>query len=87
MKINYINIKDEQEEQEQVYVALDPTGRNWQFTILETQGEYEGKPLLFLIDSGISHSFISPSIAKKLQVEAHPMGKKLRASLVNGTPS
>ena len=35
VKINYVSIKDEQEEQAQIYAALDPSGRNQQFTILE----------------------------------------------------
>ena len=64
---------------------MDPSGRNRQFSILETQGDYEGKPLTFLIDSGSSHSFISPGTAKRLQVEAKPTGKRLRAALANGS--
>ena len=66
VKINYVNIGDEQEEQAQVFAALDPSGRNRQFTILETQGDYEGKSLIFLIDSRSSHSFISPATVKRL---------------------
>ena len=64
---------------------MDPKGRNCQYTILEAQGEYEGNSLTFLIDSGSSHSFISPSTAKRLGVEARPTRKKLRASLANGS--
>ena len=45
--------------------------------------DYEGRPLTFLIDSGSSHSFISPSTTKRLRVEALTTGKKLRASLAN----
>ena len=78
-------MKVEGEEQAQIYAALDPSGRNRQYTVLEAQGEYEGKPLTFLIDSGSSHSFISPSTAKRLRIEALPTGKKLRASLANGS--
>ena len=64
---------------------MDPSGRNRQFTILETQGEYEGKPLNFLIDSRISHSFISPVTIKRLQLDSLPTERKLRVSLANGT--
>ena len=67
VKINYVNLGDEAEEQAQIYAALDPSGRNRQFSILEVQGDHKGKPLTFLIDSGSSHSFISPGIAKRLQ--------------------
>ena len=73
------------EEQAQIYAALDPSGRNRQYSILEAQGDYEGKSLTFLIDSGSSHSFILPSTATQLQVESRPTRRKLRASLANGT--
>ena len=52
---------------------------------MEAQGDYEGKSLTLLIDSGSSHSFISPSTSKILRVEAQPIGKKLRALLANGS--
>ena len=64
---------------------MDPSGCNRHFTILETQGEYEGKPLIFLIDFGSSHSFISPATVKRLQLESLPTGRKLRVSLASGT--
>ena len=64
---------------------MDPSGRNRQFTILETQGDYEGKSLAFLIYLGSSHSFISLVTVKRLQLESHPTGRKLRVSLANGT--
>ena len=85
VKINYVSVKAEGEEQTQIYATLDPSGCNCHYTILEAQGDYEGKSLTFLIDFGSSHSFISPSTAKRLRVEAHPTGKKRRASLANGS--
>ena len=61
VKINYVNINDEQEEQAQVYGAQDPSGSNQQFTILETQGDYEGKSLTFLMILGPPiHSYLWP---------------------------
>ena len=78
-------MKTEGEEQAQIYDALDPSGRNRQFTVLKIEGEYEGNSLTFLIDSCRSHLFISPSIAKRLGLKAQPTGKKLRASLANGS--
>ena len=85
VKANYVSVKEEAEEQAQIYAALDPSGYNRQYSILEAQGDYEGKPLTFLIDSGSSHLFISPNTAKRLRIEAQPTGRKLRASLANGT--
>ena len=82
---NYVTITEEMEEQAHVYAALDPSGRNRQFSILEAQGDYEGKPISFLIDSGSSHSFISPATVKRLQLETQAIGKKLRVSLASGT--
>ena len=64
---------------------MDPSGHNWQFIILETQGDFEGKSLTFLIDFGSSHSFISLTTMKQLQLDSHPTQKKLRVSLANGT--
>ena len=52
---------------------------------MEAQGEYEGKPLIFLIDFGSSHSFISLATIKSLQLDSLPTGRKLRVSLANGT--
>ncbi|MCO5577333.1 hypothetical protein L7F22_031162 [Adiantum nelumboides] len=40
--VNYVSVKDEMEEQAQIYAALDPSGYNRQFSILEVQGDYEG---------------------------------------------
>ena len=76
-------MKAKAKEQAQIYATLDPSGQNCQYTILEAQGDYEGKSLTFLIDSRSSHSFISPNTIKRLRVEAHPTGKKLRVSLAN----
>ena len=41
MKINYISVKTEGEEQEQIYAALDLSEYNRQFTVLEDEEEYE----------------------------------------------
>ena len=78
-------MKTEGEEQVQIYAVLDPSGRNRQFTVLEVEGEYEGNSLTFLIDSGSSCSFISLSTPKRLGLTTQPTGKKLRASLANGS--
>ena len=72
------------EEQAHIYVTLDPSGYNQQFSILDTQGNYEGKPLSFLIDFESSHSFLSPNTIKRLQIATMSTGHKLRASLANG---
>ena len=85
MKVNYVSVKEEEEEQAQIYAALDLSGHNRQFIVLEADREYEGNSLTFLIDSGSSYSFISPSRAKRLGLQAQPTGNKLRALLANGS--
>ncbi|MCO5580385.1 hypothetical protein L7F22_034252 [Adiantum nelumboides] len=81
---NYATITDEVTEQAHVYAALDSSGRNRQYSILEAQGDYQGKSLTFLIDSGSSHSFISPSNVKHLHLEPWSTGNKLQVSLASG---
>ena len=83
--VNYVSVKEEMEEQAQVYAALDPSGYNRQFSILEVQGDYEGKTLSFLVESGSLHSFLSPNTIKRLQLHTKSTGHKLRASLANGS--
>ncbi|MCO5580025.1 hypothetical protein L7F22_033891 [Adiantum nelumboides] len=82
---NYLTITDEVTEQAHVYAALDPSGRNRQYSILEAQGDYQSKSLTFLIDSGSSHSFISPSTVKHLHLEPRLTDKKLQVSLASGS--
>ncbi|MCO5556517.1 hypothetical protein L7F22_010066 [Adiantum nelumboides] len=82
---NYLTLTDEVTEQIHVYAALDPSGRNRQYSILEAQGDYQGKSLTFLIDFGSSHSFISPSTVKHLHLEPRSTGKKLQVSLASGS--
>ncbi len=83
--VNHVTITEEVEEQAHIYAALDPKGYNQQFSILEVPGNYEGKTLSFLIDSGSSHSFLSPSTIKRLHLNPKPTGHKLRVSLANGS--
>ncbi|MCO5558716.1 hypothetical protein L7F22_012302 [Adiantum nelumboides] len=82
---NYLTITDEVTEQAHVYAALDPSGKNLQYSILEAQGDYQGKSLTFLIDFGSSHSFIFPSTVKHLHLEPRSTGKKLQVSLASGS--
>ena len=83
--INHVSIKEEIKEWAQIYTALDPSGCNRQYSIIKVHSDYDGKPLSFLIDSRSSHSFLSPHTTQRLQVETHPIGRKLQASLANGS--
>ena len=66
---NYVDVSEEAEEQAEVYAALNPNSRDHQYTVLEFKGDYEGKPLTFLINSGSLHSFISPNLTKQTNVD------------------
>ena len=49
-----------------VHAAIEHQGPNRQYTMLQTRDEYEGKAFTLLIDSGATHSFISPTCVRKL---------------------
>lgn len=46
--------------------AIEHQGPNRQYVVLQTPAEYEGKKFKLLIDSGATHSFISPAAIVKL---------------------
>ena len=46
--------------------AIEHQGPNRQYAVLQTPAEYEGKKFKLLIDSGATHSFISPAAIRKL---------------------
>ena len=83
--VNHVTIQEETEVQAQVYATLDPRGRNQQFSVMEIGGTSQGKTLSFLIDSGSSHSFLSPSTIKRLGLHTQAIGRNLRISLANGS--
>lgn len=59
---------------------LEHQGKNRQFSILQVPANYQGKAFSLLIDSGSTHSFISPRCLKKLildQKEVSPMQVEL----------
>ena len=52
---------------------------------MEIGGTSQGKTLSFLIDSGSSHSFFSPSTIKRLGMHPQTTDRNLRISLANGS--
>ena len=50
-----------------IHAAIEyQQGVNNQFSVLQTPAEYEGKQFNLLIDSGSTHSFISPRCIRTL---------------------
>ena len=80
-----MTIQEEAKVQAQVYATLDPRGRNQQFSVMEIGGTSQGKNLSFLIDSGSSYSFLSPSTIKRLDLHPQATGRNLKISLANGS--
>ena len=80
-----MTIQEEAEVQAQVYAALDPRGRNQQFSIMEIGGTSQGKTLSFLIDSGSSHSFLLLTTIKRMWLHPQATGRNLRISLAYGS--
>ena len=48
--------------------AIEHQGPNRQYVVLQTPAEYEGIGFNLLIDSGATHSFISPASVRKLNL-------------------
>ena len=52
---------------------------------MEIGGASQGKTLSFLLDSGSSHSFLSPSTIRRLGIHPQATGCSLRISLADGS--
>ena len=63
--------------------AIEHQGPNRQYAVLQTPAEYEGKKFKLLIDSGATHSFISPAAIRKLNL-ATQVDSKLLVELATG---
>ena len=61
VSLKYADMHCEEEVEAKVHAALDPSGHNQQFSVVKLEADCDGKSLIFLVDSGSSHSFISPS--------------------------
>ena len=66
-----------------VHAAIEHQGVNQQFSVLQTPAEYEGNQFTLLIDSGSTHSFISPKCLRQLNLPEHPVSS-LTVELATG---
>ena len=71
MRVNRVQDNQDQEPIARVYAAIEHQGANQQFAVLQTLAEYEGTKFTLLIDSGGTHSFISPRCIKNLNLREH----------------
>lgn len=63
--------------------AIEHQGPNCQYAILQTPAEYEGISFNLLIDLGATHSFVSPSLVRKLNLKPQN-NTKLKVALATG---
>ena len=56
---------DTNDEVAHLHAAIEHQGPNRQYAILQTLAEYEGITFNLLIDSGATHSFLSPAFFAK----------------------
>ena len=54
-------IVDDEMPNARLQAAIEHQGPNQQYAVLQTPAEYEGTSFTLLIDSGATHSFISPA--------------------------
>ena len=66
------SITEEDQADAHIHVAIEHQGDNQQFSVLQTPAEYEGKPFTLLIDSGSTHSFLSPRCVRNLRLHERP---------------
>jgi hypothetical protein len=49
-----------------IYVALDNKQEEFQSHMIEVEGMINNRPLIILIDSGTSHSYVDPRVVENL---------------------
>ena len=55
-----------------MHAEIEHQDANQQFSVLQTPAEYEGKRFTLLIDSGSTHSFVSPKCVRNLELSRKP---------------
>ena len=53
-----------------IHATIQHTGPNQQYAVLQNPVDYQGIEFNLLIDSGATHSFISPSCVSKLKLQS-----------------
>ena len=65
-------VKGEEQPNAHIHAAIEHQGANQQFSVLQTPAEYQGKTFTLLIDSGSTHSFLSPRCVRNLSLHEYP---------------
>ena len=77
------SLQDEENDRAQVYAAIEHQGNNRQFSVIQAPASYGGKDFKLLIDSGSTHSFLSPKCIHNLSLDQQP-SRRLTVELASG---
>jgi hypothetical protein len=68
-----------------IYAALDNKQEEFQSHMIEVEGTINNQPLVILIDSGASHSYIDPIVVESLHLTKNKHEKSWLVKLATGT--
>jgi predicted aspartyl protease len=68
-----------------IYVALDNKQAEFQSHMIEVEGMINNRPLVILIDSGASHSYVDPRVVEGLHLMRSKHEKSWLVQLATGT--
>jgi hypothetical protein len=61
-------VKDMGRRMSRIYAALDNKQAKFQSHMIEVEGTINNRPLVILIDSGASHSYVDPRVVESLHL-------------------
>jgi hypothetical protein len=67
-----------------IYAALDNKQVEFQSHMIEVEGKINDQPIVILIDSGASHSYIDPKLVERFHFPRSKLGKSWLVQLATG---
>jgi hypothetical protein len=67
-----------------IYAALDNKQVEFQSHMIEVEGKINDQPIVILIDSGASHSYLDPKMVERFQLPRSKLGKPWLVQLATG---
>jgi hypothetical protein len=78
-------VEDMHSRMPRIYVALDNKKEEFQSHMIEVEGMIDNRPLVILIDSGASHSYVDPRVVESLHLTKIEHEKSWLVQLATGT--
>ena len=78
-------VKDMTKSVPNIYAALDNRQAEFQSHMIEVEGTINNRPLVILIDSGASHSYVDPRVVDSLHLMRSKHEKSWLVHLATGT--